>query len=295
MVVVLAVALLTQLASVAGALATGGWVWSFKPLMPDVSRLNPLKGITQLLAPRKLMDVVKMVLLTSVLTLIAYQFLSSHLLSMAGLVMQPSVMALHTLLGWLTQGLGYTLLALLLVTLIDVPLQIFLHKSDMKMTRQEVKDEHKDSEGNPQLKGRLRQRQREMAQGRSISAVPKADFVVMNPTHFAVAIRYDEATMAAPVVISMGADLLAMKIRDVARSHEVPVIESPMLARALYANSDIGQDIPAALYSAVAQVLAYVYRLKAALRGEAPMPEQLEPPLVPPELDPYGPHTEAQA
>jgi flagellar biosynthetic protein FlhB len=117
----------------------------------------------------------------------------------------------------------------------------------------------------------------------------------MNPTHFAVAIRYDEATMAAPVVVSMGADLLAMKIRDVARSHEVPVIESPMLARALYANSDIGQDIPAALYSAVAQVLAYVYRLKAALRGEAPMPEQLEPPLVPPELDPYGPHTEAQA
>ena len=138
------------------------------------------------------------------------------------------------------------------------------------------------------MKSRLRQRQRELSQSSSISAVPRADFVVMNPTHFAVAIRYDENSMRAPQVVSRGADLLALKIRDVARTHAIPVLQAPVLARALYAHAELEQDIPSTLFSAVAQVLAYVYRLRAAERGDGPMPEAPPVPEVPPELDPQG-------
>jgi type III secretion system FlhB-like substrate exporter len=143
-----------------------------------------------------------------------------------------------------------------------------LAQVSLKMSHQEVKQEHKESEGNPHMKGRMRQRQRELSHRQQRQgAVPKADFVVMNPTHYAVAIKYDDKTMGAPQVISKGADLLAMKIRDIAKGHAIPVLQSPMLARALYANAELDQDIPASLYTAVAQVLAYVYRLKAAMRG----------------------------
>jgi flagellar biosynthetic protein FlhB len=182
--------------------------------------------------------------------------------------------------------MGLLLLVILIVAGIDVPLQNFLHASRLKMSHQEVKQEQKESEGSPQMKGRLRQRQREISHGNSIGAVVKADFVVMNPTHFAVAIRYDEKTMRAPQVISKGADLLAMKIRDIAKTNSIPVLQSPVLARALYANAELDQDIPSSLYTAVAQVLAYVYRLKSALRGEGPMPGDQPIPFVPPELDP---------
>ena len=170
--------------------------------------------------------------------------------------------------------------------MIDVPLQNYLHKSRLKMSQQEVKQEHKESDGNPQMKGQIRNRQREIANGNSIRAVPKADFVVMNPTHFAVAIKYDEKTMRAPQVISKGADVLAMKIREIAKASAIPVIESPVLARALYAHAELDKDIPSTLYTAVAQVLAYVYRLKAAMRGEGPMPADPPVPEVPQELDP---------
>lgn len=156
------------------------------------------------------------------------------------------------------------------------------------MSHQEVKQEHKESEGSPEVKGKIRQKQREMAHRASVSRVPAADFVVTNPTHYAVALRYDEATMSAPQVVAMGADLIALKIREAAKAHSVPVLESPMLARALYAHAEIDQTIPAQLYTAVAQVLAYVYRLKASLRGEAPAPGDLAPPDVPEELDPHN-------
>ena len=134
----------------------------------------------------------------------------------------------------------------------------------------------------------LSQAAREIANRSSVANVPKADFVLMNPTHFAVAIRYDDKTMAAPQVISKGADLLAMKIREIATQHAVPVLQSPMLARALYAHAELDREIPSTLYTAVAQVLAYVYRLKAAMRGEGPMPDHFAQPFVPPELDPQS-------
>ena len=199
----------------------------------------------------------------------------------------PDHVAIRYVANWLAGGMAMLLLVVFLTALIDVPLQLFFFKSRLKMSHQEVKQEHKESDGNPQIKGRQRQRQREIADGASVTAVPKADFVVMNPTHYAVALKYDD-TMSAPQVISKGTDLIAMKIRDLANSHGVPVLQSPMLARALYVHAELDQPIPATLYTAVAQVLAYVYRLKAAMRGEGRMPDAQPDPYVPPELDPLN-------
>jgi flagellar biosynthetic protein FlhB len=284
----IAFAAIIMVAVVLSAIAGGGWVASLKPVMPDFSRLSPLQGISGLFSKKKLAEIVKMTLVSIILIVIAAMFLKSGAGTLAGLVLQPSVSSLRHLMDWLTVGMGLLLVVILLVALIDLPLQNFLHKSQLKMSRQEMKDEHKESDGNPQMKGRMRAKAREIAQRSSIKAVPKADFVVMNPTHYAVAIQYDEATMSAPRVISKGADLLAMKIRDIAKAHEIPVLQSPPLARALYANAELDESIPASLYTAVAQVLAYVYRLKAALRGEGPMPGDLPQPEVPPELDPLA-------
>ena len=268
--------------------ASGGWVASLTPLMPDFSRLNPLKGFGNLVSKKKLITTAKMLVITGILFSIAAIFLRNGLVPMAALEMQPSSSAIALLTQWITGGLGMMLLVLLLAAMVDVPLQSFLHKGEMKMSLQEVKQEGKENDGNPQMKQKLRQKMRDLAQKSSVTAVPKADFVVMNPTHFAVAIQYDEKSMAAPRVISKGADLLALKIRDIAKNHSIPVLQSPMLARALYANAELDQDIPSALYTAVAQVLAYVYRLRAAMKGEGPMPDEVPQPFVPPELDPQS-------
>ncbi len=279
---------LVMAAAVLSYVAVGGWVNSLKPLIPDFSRLDPLAGLGRMFTKDKFSEVAKMLLVVTTLSVASAMYLTSTAHTVVGLVMQPSAAAILHMNEWLVAGMGLLLLIILLVAGIDVPLQRFLHKSRLKMSHQEVKQEQKESEGNPHVKNRLRQRQRELSQRNSISAVPKADFVVMNPTHFAVAIRYDEHSMRAPQVISRGADLLALKIRDVAQTHAIPVVQAPMLARALYAHAELGQDIPASLYTAVAQVLAYVYRLKAALRGDGPMPDAPPAPEVPPELDPQA-------
>ncbi len=274
--------------AILGALATGGWVASMKPITPDFSRINPLSGFGRMFTKDKATEVGKMTFIAFTLLLVGFNYLQSGLDTLGALVLQPSAHSITTLADWLTNGMAQMLVVILVVATIDVPLQAYLHKSRMKMSHQEMKQESKESDGNPQMKGRLRQRQRDIAQGNSISAVPKADFVLMNPTHYAVAIQYDDQTMNAPRVISKGADLLAFKIRDIAKENAIPVLQSPMLARALYANAEIDQDIPTSLYTAVAQVLAYIYRLKAAMRGEGPQPGEVPTPFVPPELDPLS-------
>lgn len=279
---------ITGIAVVLSTVAVGGWVTSLKPVTPDFSRINPMAGFGRLFTKDKLTEVAKMSLITAVLFSLSVSYLGGSFHTMATLILQPSVAAIVHLTQWLTEGLGLLLLVILLVAMVDVPLQGFLHKSKMKMSHQEVKQESKESDGNPEIKNRIRQKQRDIANGNSIGAVPKADFVLMNPTHFAVAIRYDEKTMRAPQVISKGADLLAMKIRDIAKTNAIPVLQSPMLARALYANAELDREIPSSLFTAVAQVLAYIYKLKAALRGDGPMPEELQQPFVPPELDPFS-------
>ena len=280
-------ALLTSAAALISAVGAGGWVWSFKPITPQFNRLNPLSGAANLFSKQQMTNVAKMVLMTTILTFVAWKYMGNSIEEMAALVLQPSPVAIRYVANWLAGGMAMLLLVVFLTALIDVPLQLFFFKSRLKMSHQEVKQEHKESDGNPQIKGRQRQRQREIADGASVGAVPKADFVVMNPTHYAVALKYDD-TMSAPQVISKGTDLIAMKIRDLANSHGVPVLQSPMLARALYAHAELDQPIPATLYTAVAQVLAYVYRLKAAMRGEGRMPDAQPDPYIPPELDPLN-------
>lgn len=281
--------------AIAANVASGGWVTSLKPITPDFSRLNPLSGFANLFSKKKLITVAKMVLLTTVLFAIAASYLSSGMQTLATLSLQPSSSAIQQLTQWITGGLALMLLVLFMVAIADVPLQKLLHSGEMKMSHQEVREEGKQNDGDPQIKARIRQKQREMAHKSSVNAVPKADFVVMNPTHYAVAIRYDDSSMGAPQVISKGSDLTAMRIRDIANQHGIPVLQSPMLARALYANSELNQDIPSALYTAVAQVLAYVYKLRAAIRGEGPMPGDVPSPFVPPELDPHNKLTKASA
>ena len=281
-------ALATASAALISAIGAGGWVFSAKPITPQFKRLNPISGAANLLSKQQLTNVAKMVLLTSVLTAVAWNYMNGSIEQVAMLVLQPSPLAISQAMHWLTSGMALLLLVVFLVALVDVPLQTYFFKARLKMSHQEVKQEHKEAEGSPETKGRQRQRQRQMADSASVTAVPKADFVVMNPTHYAVALRYDEATMSAPQVISNGTDLIAMRIRDLAKQHAVPVLESPVLARALYAHAELDQPIPAALYTAVAQVLAYVYRLKAALRGESRMPDEQPEPHVPPELDPLN-------
>lgn len=292
LVIALIFAIVTTGASVLAGVAAGGWIFSFKPIQPQFSRLNPLKGLANLFSKQQLVTVSKMVLMTAILGFVAWKFMGSRIAEVTAVSTQPSPMALSMVGSWLTSGVALLLGVVLLVAVIDVPLQAFLFKSRLKMSHEEVKQEHKESEGNPQIKGKIRQKQREIADRASVSAVPRADFVVTNPTHYAVALRYDEHTMAAPQVIAKGTDLVALKIREVAGAHKIPVLESPMLARALYAHAELDQAIPAALYTAVAQVLAYVYRLKAALRGEGPMPGDLGQPAVPVELDPHRGRTQ---
>jgi flagellar biosynthetic protein FlhB len=274
--------------AVLSTVAVGGWVTSLKPITPDFSRVNPFSGFGRMFTKDKATEILKMTFIASMLLIVGFSYLTSGLDTLGALVLQPSSKAISYLSGWLTHGMGLMLLVVLIVAMVDVPLQTFLHKSRMKMSHEEMKQENKESDGNPQMKGKMRQRQRDIANGNSIQAVPKADFVLMNPTHYAVAIRYDDSTMSAPRVISKGADLLAFKIRDIAKEHAIPVLESPKLARALYANAEIDQDIPTSLYTAVAQVLAYIYRLKAAMRGDGPMPGEAPVPFVPPELDPLS-------
>ncbi|AVO49731.1 flagellar biosynthetic protein FlhB [Melaminivora suipulveris] len=284
-----AIALMTSLAALLAALGAGGFILSLKPITPQFNRLNPLKGFVNLFSKQQLANVAKMVLMTAILSVVAWKFMAGSVETMAGLVLQPSAVALRLAGQWIVSGVALLLLVVFVFAVVDVPLQAFFFKSRLKMSHEEVKQEHKESDGNPQLKGRMRQKAREIADGASIAAVPKADFVLMNPTHYAVALKYDEAAMGAPQVISKGTDLLAFKIREVAQAHDVPVLSSPMLARALYAHAELDQPIPQQLYTAVAQVLAYVYRLKAAMRGQGRMPGDQPDPQVPPELDPHSP------
>ncbi len=277
--IVTAVALLVTFAS-------GAWTLSSKPLVPDLERLNPLSGIGRLFSKQQLFETAKLAGMTAIVGAVGWYFLSSHFQAFGNLIMYPLEGALGQLGQWLMMGVGLLLAVVLVFALIDFPMQKLLHAQRLKMSLEEVKREHKENEGDPHIKGRRRQRQREIAMRMSVGRVPKADLVVMNPTHYAVALQYDDATMAAPRVIAKGADLIALKIRDMAKAHDVPVLQSPMLARALYAHTEIDGEIPSALYTAVAQVLAYVYQLKAALAGRGAMPVQPVP-EVPPELDPH--------
>lgn len=278
---------------VASALFSGGWVWTLKPLSPNFGKLNPLAGLGNLVKPQALVGTLKACGLALLIGAVGLYYLVRHLEGFGGALALELPAAVSHLSSLIVTGASLMVLLLVIFAIIDVPLQRHLYLRKLRMSHQEVKEEHKSAEGNGEVKGRMKARMREISRRRMLAAVPQADLVVMNPTHYAVALRYDDATMAAPRVIAKGADLLAMRIRDTAREHKVPVLQAPVLARALYAHAELDREIPAALFAAVAQVLAYVYQLRAALRGQAPLPGDLPELNVPQELDPH--HKPARA
>ena len=278
--------------AVAGAAAIGGWNWTFKALTPKFGKLNPITGLPQLFSKQQLINALKSCGLALLLGVVGALYLKSHIDVIAGVRSLPLPAALQQVGDTVLGGLLLLLLVLALFAVVDAPLQRHLHRSRLKMTHAEVKQEHKEVEGNAEVKAKVKVRMREMSRRRMLAAVPKADLVVMNPTHYAVALKYDDSKMAAPRVVAKGADLLAMAIRDAAKGAKVPVLQAPVLARALYAHAELDREVPAALFAAVAQVLAYVYQLRAALAGHSPMPGELPELSVPRELDPHN-HTNA--
>ena len=286
--VVLPIGALMVVAALAGGVASGGWTWTLKPVMPDFGKLNPLTGLPGLLSKDKLVDALKGSFLALVLGAIGAFYLASHVDAFTGVLGMAPPAALAHVGRTIVAGLLPVLGALFVFALIDVPMKRRQHAQQLKMSHQEVKQETRENEGNVEIKAKVRARMREMTKRRMLAAVPKADLVVMNPTHYAVALKYDEAKMGAPRVVAKGADLLALRIRDAARGAQVPVLQAPVLARALYAHAELDREIPAQLFAAVAQVLAYVYQLRMAMKGKAPMPAALPAIDVPDELDPYN-------
>ena len=273
---------------VIGGVAMSGWNWTLKALLPRFDKLNPATGLIGLVSKDKLIDALKGSVLALVLGTIGALYFKSHIDDFSGLLTLPLPAAIehavHTLLG----GLTLLLLALAAFAMIDVPLQHFQHAQRLKMSHAELKQERRELEGNQEVKAKVRAIMRETTRRRMIAAVPTADLVVMNPTHYAVALKYEDGRMGAPRVVAKGADLLALKIRDTATDAKVPVLQAPVLARALYAHAELDREIPAALFAAVAQVLAYVYQLRAALKGHVAMPAELPELKVPAELDPHN-------
>ena len=281
--------------ALAGSLLCGGWNFTLEAIAPNFGKLDPLAGLPRLFSGQQLVQTMKACVLALLLGGVGGLYLAQHWWRHAELLSMPLPQALAAG-GSLLQG-GMLLLCGVLAAfaLVDVPLQRHMLQRRLRMSMEEVKKEMKEAEGNTQVKAKIRLRMREMANRRMLAAVPRADLVVMNPTHYAVALKYDAEAMAAPRVIAKGADLLALKIRDLARDARVPVLQSPALARALYTHTEIDQEIPARLFSAVAQVLAWVYQLRDAmaagrtLAADAPMPE------VPADLDPLQARPEPAA
>ncbi len=250
----------------AATVAVGGWNFTTEALTPKFERLDPIAGFGRLADWRQGLIQLRVITLAAAILGVAAWYLDRNAGALDRIARMPLVAGLDAGMDWLAVGIAMLLAVCVVSALIDVPLQLFKHKSDLKMTREEARQEHKEMEGDPHVKGERRRRQRDMSRGRMLAAVPRADVVVTNPTHFAVALQYDPATMAAPRIVALGADHLALKIREIAAASGVPTLEAPPLARALYRHGDLDAEVPVQLYGAVAQVLAWVMRLRNSLR-----------------------------
>lgn len=265
---------LTFAAALAAPLSLGGWAFSSTALTPDFNRLNPVNGLSRLFSIRAWVELGKSLGKFLVVGGAGALVLWLDKDALMGLGQEHIGAAIAHAISLTGKALLALTGALVLIAAVDVPFQLWQHKRDLMMTKDEVRRELKESEGSPEVKGRIRQLQREQAQRRMMQEIPTADVVVVNPTHFAVALRYDEKRNRAPVVVAKGVDLIAARIREVATAHGVPIFEAPPLARALYRTVELGHEIPSQLYVAVAQVLTYVFQLRAAKSAHAAPPER---------------------
>ena len=278
--------MLMVLATLASPMMLRGWLFSTKAFFPDFKRLNPLSGIKRMFSTQSLVELAKSLAKVGLLGVVAVWLIGSNLHAIFSLSMEaPSTAVRHMgdLIGkifLLVSG------AMIFIVVLDLPYQLWSYANKLKMTKEELRQEAKESEGDPHIKARIRAQQREMARHRMMAEVPTADVVVTNPSHYAVALKYREGRMGAPRVVAKGADAVAARIRELAAENKVPLLEAPPLARALFRHTELGDEIPATLYAAVAEVLAYVFQLRHFQRvgGAYPTAPTVLP--VPSELDP---------
>ena len=285
----LPLAAVVMVVALASPLLVGGWLFSGKAFLPNFGKLNPLHGLGNMISSNALVELLKAVAKTIVVGVVAWLVMQSEKDAVLGLSVEPLRVGVAHLVDLLAHAFLLIVGALGFIAAIDGPYQIWHYANKLKMTRQEVTQEAKESDGNPQIKAKLRQMQREMSRRRMMAAVPTADVVVTNPTHYAVALKYADNARGAPQVVAKGSDEVAARIRALAKENNVAILEAPALARALHKHTEIGDEIPEALYAAVAEVLAYVFQLRAYGKngGSRPgLPSKIE---VPPELDPLNP------
>ncbi|MHB9021145.1 MAG: flagellar biosynthesis protein FlhB [Halothiobacillus sp.] len=272
----------TVVLAFASALLVGGWNFSTQALAPQLNRLNPLSGLKRMFSMKSLVELLKTLAKFGLIMAIAFGLFTALEKDFVGLglmSLHPALARAGELLAWSFLGLSS---GLLIVALIDVPFQWYEYKKGLRMTRQELIDEYQEMEGKPEIKQKIRQLQRQMSQRRMMEAVPTADVIITNPTHFAVALKYQSKGNDAPIVVAKGVDEMALTIRKIALAHHVPLFESPQLARSLFAHVEVDQPIPSGLYNAVAQVLAYIFQLRT-VDGSTASPERPEP-VVPDEF-----------
>jgi flagellar biosynthetic protein FlhB len=279
--VLLPLAAAVVVAAIASNVLVSGWVFTAKAFEPNFAKLNPASGLARMFSWHSLVELVKALLKGGLIAGVAGWMIwrqRDGILSLAAEPMESAMVHFGqiTLLTFLAAAAAYAF-----IVVMDVPFQLWDYHRNLRMTKEEVRQEQKEMEGDPQIKARIRSLQRETARRRMMQEVPKADVVVTNPLHFAVALKYEEKHMAAPQVIAKGTQLVAERIKELAREHRVPVVEAPPLARALHRHVEVGDTVPGTLFTAVAQVLAYVYQLNQSMNPVLPKDWQ-----VPPELDP---------
>jgi len=278
----------TAVAAVLASIALSGWLFSFEPLMPNFGKLNPMNGIGRIFSVRSLVEATKAILKSSLIGGVAIATIWHERGDVLQLIAMPPLAGLSALWEIARFTLQLVVGSMLVIVLIDVPFQIWDYRRNLRMTKEEIKQEQKESEGDPQIKAKIRQLQMQAARQRMMTEIPKANVVVTNPTHYAVALRYDEKNMSAPKVVAKGSFLLAERIIEIGKENKIPILRTPPLARALYHHAELGQDIPSALYTAVAEVLAYLYQLNHWKQFGGSEPELAKELPVPQELDPGG-------
>jgi flagellar biosynthetic protein FlhB len=274
-----------MVAAFIGPVSLGGWLFAAGSMAPKFSRMNPAAGLKRMVSVKALIELVKSLAKFLIVLVVAMVVLNKDKADLLAIAHEPLEMAIvHSLqlVGWSTLWMAF---GLVIIAAVDVPVQLWEAHKKLLMTKQEVRDEHKDNEGRPEVKQRIRQLQREMSQRRMMAAIPEADVIITNPTHYAVALKYDAEKGGAPMLLAKGSDFLALKIREIGAQHQILLLESPALARSIYYSTEIEQEIPAGLYLAVAQVLAYVYQIRQYHAGRAKRPNPLKDDLpIPPDL-----------
>ena len=277
--------LLTLLiAALVGPISLGGWLFAAGSLAPKFSRMNPAAGIKRMFSAKALVELLKALAKFFIILIVALLVLKSDIDDLLRIAHEPLELAVIHSLQVVAWSALWMACGLILIAAVDVPVQLWESHQKLLMTTQEVRDEHKDQEGRPEVKQRSRQVQREMSPRRMMAAIPDADVIITNPTHYAVALKYDPEKGGAPMLLAKGSDFLALKIREIGAKHNILLLESPALARSIYHSTELELEIPAGLYLAVAQVLAYVYQIRQHQAGKGKRPDPLKDVPIPPDL-----------